>query len=85
MVGRGRFAMVQHNQSLCTRPGFGLRFAAETWFLGTAEQPTFAASKQLELTNVVPYKQGLLYESLLRIFMFSVFTFVSIFAFVEVP
>ena len=54
MVGRGRFAMVQHNQSLCTRPGFGLRFTAETWFLGAAEQPTFAAFKQLELTSVVP-------------------------------
>ena len=54
MVGRGRFAMVQHNQSLCTRPGFGLRSTAETWFLGTAEQPTFAALKQLELTSVVP-------------------------------
>ena len=54
MVGRGRFAMVQHNQSPCTRPGFGLRFTAETWFLGAAEQPTFAAFKQLELTSVVP-------------------------------
>ena len=54
MVGRGRFAMVQHNQSLCTRPGFGLRSTAETWFLGTAEQPTVAAFKQLELTSVVP-------------------------------
>ena len=54
MVGRGRFAMIQHNQSLCTRPGFGLRLTAEIWFLGTAEQPTFAAFKQLELTSVVP-------------------------------
>ena len=40
MVGRGRFAMVQHNQLLCTRPGFGLRFTANTWFLGTAKQPS---------------------------------------------
>ena len=54
MVGRGRFAMVQHNQTLCTRPCFGLRFTAETWFLVTAEQPTSAALKQLELTSVVP-------------------------------
>ena len=54
MVGRGRLAMVQHNQSLCTRPGFGLRFTAETLFLGAAEQPTFAAFKQLEFTSVVP-------------------------------
>ena len=52
MVGRGRFAMVQHNQSLCTRSGFGLRFTDETWFLSTAEQPTFAAFKQLGLTSV---------------------------------
>ena len=54
MVGTGRFAMVQHNQSLCTRPDFGLRSTAETWFLGTTEQPTSAAFKQLELTSVVP-------------------------------
>ena len=54
IVGSGRFAMLQHNQSLCTRPGFGLCFRAETWFLGMAEQPTFAAFKQLELTSVVP-------------------------------
>ena len=54
MVGRGRFAMVQPNQSPWTRPGFGLRFTAENWFLGTANQPTFAALKQLELTEAVP-------------------------------
>ena len=53
MVGRGRFAMVQHNQSLCTRPDFGLRFTAEIWFLATANEPTFAAFKQLE-TSAVP-------------------------------
>ena len=45
MVGRGRLAMVQHNQTLCIRPGFGLRLTAETWFLGKDEQPTFAAFK----------------------------------------
>ena len=49
--------MVQHNQSLCTRPGFGLRFTAETWFLGTAEQPTFAAFKQLEITSALHYSK----------------------------
>ena len=54
MVGRGRFAMAQHNQSLYTRPGFVLRFTAETLFLGAAEQPAFAAFKQLELTSGVP-------------------------------
>ena len=54
MVGRESFAMVQHNQSLCTRPGFWLRFTAEIWFLGMANQPTLAAFKQLELTSVVP-------------------------------
>ena len=59
MVGRGRFAMVEHNQSLCTRPGFGLRSTAETWFLDTAKQPTFAAFKQLELTSDVPQQSAL--------------------------
>ena len=54
MVGRGRFAMVQHNGPLCTRPGFGLRCTAEIWLLVTADQPTFAAIEQSELTNVVP-------------------------------
>ena len=54
MVGRGRSAMVQHIQSLCTRPGFGLRSTAEIWFLTTAEQLTFAAVQQLELTSAVP-------------------------------
>ena len=43
MVCRESFAMVQLNQSLCTRPCFGLGFTAKTWFLGTTEQPTFAA------------------------------------------
>ena len=59
MVGRVRYVMVQHNQSLCTRPGFGLRFTAENWFLGTANQPTFAAFKQLELTSVEPWQSAL--------------------------
>ena len=54
MVGKGRFAMVQHNQSLCTRPGFGLRFTAEIWFLDMAKQPTFAAFKQLESSLLCP-------------------------------
>ena len=54
MVGRGPFAMVQHNQSQCIRPGFGLRCTDEIWFLGMAKQPTSTAFKQLELTSVVP-------------------------------
>ena len=53
MVCRESFAMVQLNQSLCTRSGFGLRFTAEIWFLATANEPTFAAFEQLE-TSAVP-------------------------------
>ena len=41
--------MVQQNQSPFTRPGFGLRFTAEIRFLGTANQPSFAALKKLVL------------------------------------
>ena len=56
MVARKHFAMVQHNGHLCTKSGFSLQRMAEIWVLGLADQPTFAAIKQLELTSVVLHK-----------------------------
>ena len=41
MVGRERFAMVEHNQSPFTRPGFGFHCIAQIWFLGTANTKTY--------------------------------------------
>ena len=54
MVGRGCFARIELNGPPCTRSGFDLQRMAEIWFLGTADQPTFATLKQIELTSVVP-------------------------------
>lgn len=51
--------MVPHNGPPCTRPGFGLQCMAEIWFLGTADQPTFAALQQFDLTSVIPLQSAL--------------------------
>lgn len=59
MIGRRRFAMVQQYGPLCTRSGLSLLRTAAIRFLGTANQPTFSALKQLGATSVVPQQSTL--------------------------
>ena len=51
--------MVQHNGPPCTKSDFDLQRTAKIWFLGTANQPTFAAIKQLEITSVALQQSAL--------------------------